>query len=113
MSFNHPALGPIIFVVVVIGGMGSLGGAFLASLLLGIIQTFAIAMDHSLASGLQRLSSGTTGLQRLPGAVQQYTVGVTKSKNANQPAKKKRRSWRCARWCWFSSWSASFNFGIS
>jgi ABC-type branched-subunit amino acid transport system permease subunit len=34
------ALGPIVFVIVVVGGMGSLGGAFIASLLIGFIQTF-------------------------------------------------------------------------
>ncbi len=39
------ALGPIIFVVVVIGGMGSLIGAFIASLLIGLLQTFAVAID--------------------------------------------------------------------
>lgn len=49
------AVGPIIFVVVVVGGMGSLGGAFLASILIGVIQTFAVALDHSMASGLQAL----------------------------------------------------------
>lgn len=49
------ALGPIIFVVVVVGGMGSLGGAFLASILIGVIQTFAVALDHSLASTLQTI----------------------------------------------------------
>ncbi|WP_076997787.1 branched-chain amino acid ABC transporter permease [Variovorax sp. KK3] len=49
------SVGSIIFVVVVVGGMGSLAGAFLASLLIGIIQTFAVAMDHSLASGLQAI----------------------------------------------------------
>jgi len=43
-------LGSIIFVVVVVGGMGSLSGAFLASLLIGLIQTFAIAFDVSLGS---------------------------------------------------------------
>lgn len=42
------ALGPIIFVVVVLGGMGSLAGAFLASILIGLVQTFGIALDHSL-----------------------------------------------------------------
>jgi branched-chain amino acid transport system permease protein len=36
----------------VVGGMGSLAGAFLASLLIGIIQTFAIALDWSLAGML-------------------------------------------------------------
>jgi len=42
-------VGSVIFVVVVVGGMGSLAGAFLASLLIGVIQTFAIAVDGSLA----------------------------------------------------------------
>ena len=39
------SVGGIVFVVVVIGGMGSLTGAFLASLLIGVLQTFAVAMD--------------------------------------------------------------------
>ena len=49
------SVGSIIFVVVVVGGMGSLAGAFLASLLIGIVQTFAVALDWSVASGLQAL----------------------------------------------------------
>jgi len=49
------SVGSIIFVVVVVGGMGSLAGAFLASLLIGIIQTFAVAMDYSLATALHGL----------------------------------------------------------
>jgi len=40
--------GPIVFVVVVVGGMGSLAGAFIASLLIGCLQTFAVALDWSL-----------------------------------------------------------------
>ena len=55
------AVGPIIFVVVVIGGMGSLGGAFIASLAIGVIQTFAVAVDQSLVSGLAAI-----GLQLSP-----------------------------------------------
>ncbi|QCK85791.1 branched-chain amino acid ABC transporter permease [Phreatobacter aquaticus] len=47
-------LGPIVFVVVVVGGMGSLGGAFLASVLIGLIQTFAVAVDASLSDLLAR-----------------------------------------------------------
>ncbi len=46
------AVGGIIFVVVVVGGMGSLGGAFLASLLIGLIQTFAVGIDVSVLSVL-------------------------------------------------------------
>jgi branched-chain amino acid transport system permease protein len=45
---------------VVVGGMGSLAGAFLASLLIGIIQTFAVAMDQSFAGGLQMLGFAVT-----------------------------------------------------
>ncbi|HSV51561.1 MAG TPA: branched-chain amino acid ABC transporter permease [Burkholderiaceae bacterium] len=41
-------VGSVIFVVVVVGGMGSLAGAFLASVLIGVIQTFAVAVDSSL-----------------------------------------------------------------
>jgi branched-chain amino acid transport system permease protein len=41
-------VGSIIFVVVVVGGMGSLAGAFVASLLIGVMQTFAVALDNSL-----------------------------------------------------------------
>ena len=44
------ALGSIIFVVVVVGGLGSLMGALAASLLIGILQTFAVALDYSLLS---------------------------------------------------------------
>jgi branched-chain amino acid transport system permease protein len=43
-------LGPILFVVVVVGGLGSLSGAFIASLLIGLVQTFAVSMNGSLAS---------------------------------------------------------------
>jgi branched-chain amino acid transport system permease protein len=42
------ALGPIVFVVVVVGGLGSIPGAFIASMLIGIVQTFAVALDYSL-----------------------------------------------------------------
>jgi branched-chain amino acid transport system permease protein len=48
-------VGSIIFVVVVTGGMGSLGGALLASLLIGMIQTFAISLDWSLLTPLTRI----------------------------------------------------------
>ncbi|MHC3432927.1 MULTISPECIES: branched-chain amino acid ABC transporter permease [Delftia] len=51
------SVGSIIFVVVVVGGMGSLAGAFVASLLIGVVQTFAVAIDWSLASLLASLGS--------------------------------------------------------
>jgi branched-chain amino acid transport system permease protein len=44
------AVGSIIFVVTVVGGMGSLGGAFIASILIGFILTFGVQIDTSVAS---------------------------------------------------------------
>ncbi len=58
-SMAH-AVGPIIFVVVVVGGMGSLAGAFLASILIGVIQTFAVAIDQSLGSLLTKVGAQIT-----------------------------------------------------
>jgi branched-chain amino acid transport system permease protein len=46
-------LGAILFVVVVVGGMGSLTGAFVASLLIGVLQTFAVGIDLSFLRLLQ------------------------------------------------------------
>ncbi|HXU89098.1 MAG TPA: branched-chain amino acid ABC transporter permease [Methylomirabilota bacterium] len=56
-------LGSIVFVVVVIGGLGSVTGAFVASLLIGIVQTFAVALNGSfgdalLAVGVPESASG-------------------------------------------------------
>jgi branched-chain amino acid transport system permease protein len=51
------SVGAIIFVVVVVGGMGSLAGAFLASLLIGLMQTFAVIVDVSVATVMQSLGS--------------------------------------------------------
>lgn len=48
-------VGSVIFVVVVVGGMGSLSGAFLASVLIGVIQTFAVAFDVSIVSAAHQL----------------------------------------------------------
>ena len=53
-------VGSIIFVVVVVGGMGSLAGAFLASLLIGVLQTFAVAIDVSLMSTMNQLGMAIT-----------------------------------------------------
>ncbi|TCS39250.1 amino acid/amide ABC transporter membrane protein 1 (HAAT family) [Paucimonas lemoignei] len=49
------AVGSIIFVVVVVGGLGSLAGAFLASLLIGIVQTLAVTLDYSLLGLLKTI----------------------------------------------------------
>ncbi len=42
------AMGPIVFVVVVFGGLGSLSGCFIASIVMGMIQTVAVVINYSL-----------------------------------------------------------------
>nr|WP_259372705.1 branched-chain amino acid ABC transporter permease [Schlegelella koreensis] len=42
-------IGVTVFVVVVVGGLGSLGGAMLASLLIGVLTSLAVGIDVSLA----------------------------------------------------------------
>jgi branched-chain amino acid transport system permease protein len=44
------ALGPIVFVVVVVGGLGSLVGCFIASITIGLVQTFAITANGSIST---------------------------------------------------------------
>jgi len=51
-------VGSVIFVVVVVGGMGSLAGAFLASVLIGVIQTFAVAIDYSMLDLVRMIGLG-------------------------------------------------------
>jgi branched-chain amino acid transport system permease protein len=70
-------VGSVIFVVVVVGGMGSLSGAFLASVLIGVIQTFAVAFDVSLATLAQQL-----GVSLSPAALNNSYVKLTLSQIA-------------------------------
>jgi branched-chain amino acid transport system permease protein len=57
MAFS---MGPIVFVVVVFGGLGSLAGCFIASLLMGFVQTFAVVLDASPADLLARFGVAIT-----------------------------------------------------
>jgi len=68
------AVGSIVFVVVVVGGMGSLAGAFWASLAIGLLQNLAVAFDMSPAPLLRALglpaellaaAAGRTGLAQV------------------------------------------------
>ena len=54
------AVGAVVFAVIVIGGMGSLAGAFVASVGLGVIESFAVGSDHSIADGLSALGLAMT-----------------------------------------------------
>jgi branched-chain amino acid transport system permease protein len=49
------AMGPIVFVVVVFGGLGSLAGCFIASIIMGMVTTFAVVIDASAADALRPL----------------------------------------------------------
>lgn len=51
-------IGPIIFAVVVIGGLGSLPGAFVGSIVVGLLMTLPLTVDASLADLLNRLGAG-------------------------------------------------------
>ena len=70
-------VGSVIFVVVVVGGMGSLSGAFLASVLIGVIQTFAVAFDYSLGTLAAQM-----GIQLSVGALDNTFVKMTISQVA-------------------------------
>ena len=70
-------VGSVIFVVVVVGGMGSLAGAFLASLLIGVVQTFAVGLDHSFVSVAQQL-----GMQLSDAALNNSVLKLTLSQVA-------------------------------
>jgi branched-chain amino acid transport system permease protein len=56
------AIGPIVFVIVVVGGLGSLAGAFIASVLIGLLQTFSVALNWSLAGLLDIAAPADTFL---------------------------------------------------
>ena len=49
------SLGPIVFVVIVVGGLGSLKGALVASILIGVLQTTAISLDVSINSFIETI----------------------------------------------------------
>ena len=64
MRVTEPSMaltvGAVVFAVIVIGGMGSLAGAFVASVGLGLIDSFAVSSDHSIADGLHALGMAVT-----------------------------------------------------
>jgi branched-chain amino acid transport system permease protein len=65
MRVTEPSMslqvGAEVFAVIVIGGMGSLAGAFVASLGLGVIESFAIGSDRSLMDLFGWLRMPVTG----------------------------------------------------
>jgi branched-chain amino acid transport system permease protein len=55
------AMGPIVFVVVVFGGLGSLSGCFIASIVMGMIQTVAVVVTYSLNDLIKPLGLTISG----------------------------------------------------
>jgi branched-chain amino acid transport system permease protein len=51
-------VGVMVFVVVVVGGLGSLGGAMVASLLIGVMTSLAVSVDRSLTDLLALIGAG-------------------------------------------------------
>ena len=56
-------LGVIVFVVVVVGGLGSLAGSLVASLIIGVFTSFAVGLDWSLAGALSFVGLGEAARQ--------------------------------------------------
>src|ERR1700722_4251446 len=54
------SMGPIVFVVVVFGGLGSVMGSFVASILMGLIIAFAVVINYSILDLLRPI--GVTAL---------------------------------------------------
>jgi branched-chain amino acid transport system permease protein len=54
---NMSNIGPIIFAVIVIGGMGSLAGAFVGSIVVGLLQTMPLTVDKSLVDLAAKLGT--------------------------------------------------------
>ncbi len=54
------AVGAVVFAVIVIGGMGSLAGAFVASVGLGVIESFAVGSDRSIGDFLTWVGMNVT-----------------------------------------------------
>jgi branched-chain amino acid transport system permease protein len=79
-------VGSIIFVVTVVGGMGSLAGAFVASLLIGLLQTFAIAVDYS-------------GLKLLADLGLEVADSARSTRCSSSPCRRSRPSFRTCCWC--------------
>ena len=71
------SVGSIIFVVVVVGGLGSLTGAFIASLIVGILQTFSVALDYRPFSFIGQLLT-----QMAPGSTLSQIVSLKISQMA-------------------------------
>jgi len=55
------SLGAIVFAVVVMGGLGSIWGALVASLLIGFVQTASISLDMPLGTALAHLGLPVPG----------------------------------------------------
>ena len=69
-------LGTIVFVVVVIGGLGSLNGALAASLLIGVMTSFAVGVEATFGDLIHRIGLASTGFAGLDAVQFSSIAGV-------------------------------------
>ena len=77
------------FVVVVVGGLGSIGGAYLASLLIGVLQAFGISLLPEAHPG--------AGVRRDGGGAGRAAAGIARAAEAPHRARPRRRRSCCRR----------------
>ena len=65
-------LGPIVFVVVVVGGLGSIKGALYSSIIIGMLQTLAVSLEYNLNNILNYF-----GIQVISGSTINYFTSLT------------------------------------
>jgi branched-chain amino acid transport system permease protein len=70
-------VGAIVFVVIVVGGMGSLAGAFIAALLIGLLESFGKVSDFSIVQLL-----ATIGMPLAPDSTLYPLLGLSLSQVA-------------------------------
>lgn len=65
-------LGPIVFVVVVVGGLGSIKGALYSSIIIGMLQTLAVSLEYNFNNILNYF-----GIQVISGSTINYFTSLT------------------------------------
>jgi len=79
-------------VVVVFGGLGSLAGCFIASILMGMVQTFSVVFDYSFADVLKPFGVTLADndlswrIWRPQGGSQMYPSGARARPESREPA---------------------------
>jgi branched-chain amino acid transport system permease protein len=93
------------FVVVVVGGLGSLGGAFLAALLLGLLQAFGILVFPKITLVLSFLVMAVVLVVRPHGLLGRAPAAAMRRRRWSRPSRRPRPGWCGPGWsCWPWPW---------